>query len=335
MWSPHPLSLGLINQQGHVTRVPALLKRCFFRDQGFTPFRCFVRLWCARKALRSADVFVAAAIEWAIALKLLKMICGWNQEIIAITIGPFSAPRTWKQKLLKPRLLSDIHKIFLGQSDYQSFRRHVLDDPQRSLPLFFGTDVNYWRPDPVVMSEDYAFSVGSESRDYSTLLSAWKSIDRPLRILTSCDLSHYTLPEGVTRMEGQWSASTHSDDGVRSLILRARYVVIALHESTRPVGQSCILQAMACARPLIVSRIEGLWEPSKFQHLENCYLVNPADPEAIQAAVAFLDSHPEISKKIGINARSMVISYFTSAQFCAILERQLTSLAGRRGAVGR
>ena len=70
-----------------------------------------------------------------------------------------------------------------------------------------------------------------------------------------------------------------------------------------------IIEAMACAKPVIATSVGGVQEIVKDG--ENGFLVPPDDPAALQSKIAFLLAHPEFSKKLGKNGRQLVIKNFS------------------------
>ena len=74
----------------------------------------------------------------------------------------------------------------------------------------------------------------------------------------------------------------------------------------QPSGQSVTLQASSCARPVVLSRTRGLWDPDGLRDGENVLLVPPGDPDALAAAVGRILADTRLADAIGRGARASV-----------------------------
>jgi glycosyltransferase involved in cell wall biosynthesis len=90
------------------------------------------------------------------------------------------------------------------------------------------------------------------------------------------------------------------------LFQRAAFVVIPLHNTLQPSGQSACLQAMACGKTVILSAIDGLWDRDLMRDGVTCILVPPGDVRALREAVAALADDPQRAARIGAAARRVV-----------------------------
>jgi len=75
-----------------------------------------------------------------------------------------------------------------------------------------------------------------------------------------------------------------------------------------------ILEAMACARPIVATRVGGI--PEMVIDGETGILVPSKDPRAISEAVLYLLNHPKEAKEMGLKGRQHVIDHFNLA-ICA------------------
>ena len=74
----------------------------------------------------------------------------------------------------------------------------------------------------------------------------------------------------------------------------------------QPSGQSVTLQASSCARPVVLSRTRGLWDPDGLRDGENVLLVPPGRPgRAGGRRGAHPRGHP-VADAIGRVARATV-----------------------------
>ncbi len=221
-----------------------------------------------------------------------------------------------------PRYLSKyVHKViqravqrldlvsFLGPAD----RDYAIDryqiDPARCHHFRFGIDESFWSPGGGPTEEIRRFvAVGSDpNRDYGTLLKAPTNV--PIVILTRLPLK---IPKNrnVTLLQGSFWEGNVSDLKVRDLYRESMGVVVPLKDVYQPTGQSVTLQAMACGKPVVLTRNRGLWAPDLLRNEENCLLVPPADPGALARALDRLARDSQLRKKLGENALKTVLSHW-------------------------
>jgi glycosyltransferase involved in cell wall biosynthesis len=180
----------------------------------------------------------------------------------------------------------------------------------------FGIDEEFWSPGPQGQEADFVLSVGSDpARDYETLLRAWSGGD--LRIV-----SRKEIPKGLV-VKGVSVGSEYDDLQLRDLYQGAQFVVVPLVDVSQPSGQSVTLQAMACAKAVILTRTAGLWDPDALRHMENCYLVEPGDVQGLRDGIEYLKCHPTVTRRIGAAARQMVEERWTSRGFAERMAEQV------------
>ena len=75
-----------------------------------------------------------------------------------------------------------------------------------------------------------------------------------------------------------------------------------------------VLEAMACAKPVIATRVGGV--PELVIDGETGILVPPKQPEAIAKAVLYLLNHPKKAGETGLKGRQRVTDHFNLAM-CA------------------
>ena len=205
------------------------------------------------------------------------------------------------------------HAFFFGEADRnEAIRRYGLTRENTSI-FHFGVDTDFWCPPVHEMESNGALAVGSDpSRDYETLLAADLSI--PLLLLTRLPVQ---IPAGrgdVTLVRGSLHAGALSDKELRELYHRATIVTVPLHDVWQPTGQSVTMQAMACGRPVILTRGRGLWDTETFVDGQNCILVPPGDSGAWAEAIDKLVSDPGLRKSMGAAARETALKHFPLAR---------------------
>lgn len=100
----------------------------------------------------------------------------------------------------------------------------------------------------------------------------------------------------------------HVED-VRTVWAKAH---VAILPSRREGLPKSLLEAAACARPLIASDVPGCREIAR--HGVNALLVPPDDPEALAHAIATLMNDPDLRIRFGRVSRQIVVADFSSAR---------------------
>jgi glycosyltransferase involved in cell wall biosynthesis len=118
---------------------------------------------------------------------------------------------------------------------------------------------------------------------------------------------------------GSWRKELLSDDELRDLYQRAICVVVPLTDRLAPTGQSVCLQAMSCARPVIMTRTRGLWDRN-LRDGENLLLFSPGDSAGLAARVNRLVGDPSLAAELGYAGRESVFRHFRIVDFAERLE---------------
>lgn len=99
---------------------------------------------------------------------------------------------------------------------------------------------------------------------------------------------------------------------VKALLAQLDIVVCASHQEAFPVS---ILEAMACAKPVVSSNVNGI--PEAIEDGNTGFLVPPRAPEALTNAVIRLLDSPELRQEMGQNGRHRVEQYFSCDAYTA------------------
>jgi Glycosyl transferases group 1/Glycosyltransferase Family 4 len=224
------------------------------------------------------------------------------------------------------------HVFFFGPADRDFAVNAYGLSHERSSVFPFGIDTDFWRPVETT-TEEFAVAVGQDlNRDYELLAAApgrHRTIivtRQPVRIPSGAD--HVTVTAG-----DYFGSDSMSDPDLRRIYNSACAVIVPLKDVYQPSGYSVTLQAMSCARPVVLTKTRGLWAPDKMIDGENCVLVPPGDAAALGDAIARIRSDPVLASRLGRNARQTALQHYNLDRMGAgLVELARRGLALRAGA---
>lgn len=263
------------------------------------------QVWRLAPTLNQADCLVATGGNIAFALAALRCVGVIRKPIVGIQCGVLNFQHSSWRRRVSRGLLRQMHTQLFGEAELEPMRQ-FFKLPSKVISVnSFGVDTSFWRPGPAA-SREIVLAVGNDARrDFGTLVAAANEIPAPIHIVTKLQLPD-SLPPNVTHHRGSWHGAELSDQRIRKLYQRAAMVVVPLHPSHQPSGQSVTLQAMACACPVILTRTEGLWSRAQMVDGENVLLVPPGDSTALAAAANRLLGDPGLSARLGEAGRKLV-----------------------------
>ena len=281
------------------------------------------------KVLNDYDCVVATTSGIAFALAAWKSLCFSCPPIVAIHCGLLNNPYSFLKKKLTAYLMRQMSTVLFGEGELSVLQKIA---PNAFITVKqFGVDINFWQPGNSQTTEGpYILAVGNDGRrDFETLIRAVDGLDIPCRILTKRKLPKL-LPSNVEHIHGGWHSGGVSDQELRTLYQQASCVVVPLWESEQPSGQSVTLQAMACGRPVILSRTKGLWSKEMMKDYVNVLLVEPGDAELLKNALLQVLQSKDLADRLGEAARDTVTVSADIHSFAeGILETCHTAMKGK------
>jgi len=188
--------------------------------------------------------------------------------------------------------------------------------------ITMGVDEKFYRPLPPPPQTGLVASIGDDRRrDHAQLIRVVERVARrgiPARLELATTQPHIDVPEHVgiihrRRMEGS----------TLDLYGRSSVVAIALTPSTGVFGITVALEAMACARPVVMTANPGLDE--YINHGVTGLLVPAGDEAAFDDALASLLNDPDGAAEMGLAGRQAVEDRFTTRHVAAGLARVVRS----------
>jgi glycosyltransferase involved in cell wall biosynthesis len=268
--------------------------------------------------LALADVVVGTTTPTALGLAVWRRSGSLPTPLVGIVSGLVNAPgrrsRRWTTRLLLRQMEAVLYGVgelagMLALEPRLRGRVHV--DP-------FGVDTSFWTP--AERRASGVVAIGNDGhRDWRTLVEAAPRIPAEVRIFTRRQAPP-ALPPNLRWSDADWYTQVLSDIEVRELYRSASVVVVPVEDVPQPSGQSVALQAMACERPVVLTRTRGLWAPDALRDGENVSLVPPADASALAAATRALLEDEARARAIGVAARETVVREATLERFARRLE---------------
>lgn len=216
---------------------------------------------------------------------------------LCVFVHNLDRPRGWAALRLF-RVASRVD-LLLACSDLQTaFLRRYLNVPASQARFIWDhTDTAFFSRGPKSSSakkRPLIVSVGLEQRDYQTLALATADLDVDVRISGFSEDAAVLQRTFPAVMPANMSRRFYSWKDLVQLYRDADLVVVSVHENKYAAGVQTLMEAMACARPLVVTATAGLagyLDPSAM------LLVAPADAAAMRTAIVASLGNPEAAEK--------------------------------------
>lgn len=177
-------------------------------------------------------------------------------------------------------------------------------------------------------------SCGITHRDFSTLSAAAKQTPQPIRLICpglppGIDWSpNVTVIDGGKGWNHQKSAVSYQELFHEHYSGSIASLIILKHDPVEytAVGFTNLLEALALARPVIVTRTGAI--PGEIDvEQQGCGLfAAPNDPAALAAAIARLAADPAAAKAMGQKGRALAESHYNIGRYARELHRFFESL---------
>lgn len=268
--------------------------------------------------LQGCDVVVATTTAIGYGLGTLKLLGRLGPPLVAIHCGLVNYRHRWFRRRANGLVLRRTWTQLYGEGERDEVLRVFGVPPERVAVNQFGVDVDFWTPGG--SEGGYVLSVGNDARrDYELLVEAVGRVGCEAMIVTAREIGT-RLPPTVRKVAGGWHEEAVTDGELRDLYRGAQFVVIPLHDSLQPSGQSVCLQAMACGKPVVMTRTRGLWSRRAMRDGENVILVPPGDVGTLAETMRGLLQDAGERRRLGRNAREAVCRDGDIKAFAARLE---------------
>jgi glycosyltransferase involved in cell wall biosynthesis len=231
------------------------------------------------------------------------------------------------------RLLKLQNKIDLFMSATLSqveFLQKYLNLQQECICLFIEqpTDISFFTPGPPSQNKlrPVIGSGGLEKRDYRTLANATRNLNVDVKICAfspNASLLRETFPENIP---SNMSYGFYDWRELLQLYRDSDLVVITLFANNYQAGLSTLFEAMACRRPIIITRLPGII--SDFIDLGIVTGVAPGDSVGLKVAIEMLLNNPNQAEAQAQKGYELVLKQYNHDMYVKSLVTKLTSRYG-------
>jgi glycosyltransferase involved in cell wall biosynthesis len=297
--------------------------------------------WLAFRQRDAYDAFVTDGEHLGIPLALLLKIA--RARNVHVTIGHRLTAGKKRPFFRWLRVHTHLTRIALHARRQFELAQTELGIPAERLALIpYQVDTRFWRPLPDVAEERLVCSAGLEFRDYPTLVRAVDGLNARVVIGAA---SHWSKRRN-TAAGAEHPANVEVDrfdyPALRNLYARAAVVVVPLDDIDFQAGVTTILEAMAMAKPVVVTHSQGQTDvvedrrtttrgatprsrpASLLRQVASAagvdleptgFYVLPGDAQGLRRAIAFLLDHPDERRRLGEAGRRTVEQLLTVEQF--------------------
>ncbi len=190
----------------------------------------------------------------------------------------------------------------------------------------FGVDTSFFAPSPERSPDADVVAVGADPhRDFALLLRLAASRPaRTFRIVTTALEARRLQPRsGNVLVETDLPFAE-----ARDRLAGARVVALPVRENSYSGATTVLLQAMAMAKPVVVSRTEAIARGYELVDGDNCRLVAPGDERAFGAALDELLADERAAARLGACARETAERCFRWERYVDAMHGLLAGAAG-------
>lgn len=287
-----------------------------------------------RKRANASDVVVATVDNVGIPIAFLKLIGFIRPPIVYMSIGLPEKIRHERNRfwafLCKAALRRMTCVVAYGFEE-AAWLNEWLNGHGSTVPVSFipfGVDTQYFQPsfENIPCRVD-VLSIGADAqRDYPLLLSyAQKHPGTRVMVVTNKETARTLepIPANVTVVRDL------PFSGIRGLFAGARVVVLPVKENTYSGATTTLLQAMAMAKPIVISRVGAIREGYGLRDGENCLLVKPGDTAGFGTAIDRLLSDKVLADRLGQSARTQVVSSLSWDNYVSAIMDVIVKAADR------
>ena len=243
---------------------------------------------------------------------------------LAFSFNFTTLPQGRMRRTMRSAFASVDRFVCFSRMERQLYAAHFDLDPAR-------IDMIHWaarppRVDPAappLVAGDYVCALGSQGRDYATLVAAMRLLPaRKLVIVANrASVEGIAMPANVeVRVDIPLAAAMN-------VLRHSRFSVVPLRGAEVPCGHVTLVSAMHCGKATIVSASSGVSD--YVEDGATGLTVSVGDPGAMAAAIERLWEDPAAARALGDAARAFAAAHCGEDAAVAWFERYLRTRAGR------
>lgn len=281
------------------------------------------------RALNASDVVFSTVDTVGIPLMLLKRAGLVRPPVVYTAIGlpeRLVQLRGARTRRLYAGSLRRAHTVVAyAESEAEWLRDWLGEDGPPVVFLPFGVDLKAFRPCPERLADVDVLSVGADPRrDFDLLLAvASRRPGHHFRIVATAERARELGPLSP-------NVVLETDiplEQVRDRIAGARVVVLPVRDNSYSGATTVLLQAMAMAKPVVVTRTRAIATGYELEDGVNCRLVEPGAADALECAVLELLTDQAKAAALGLAARETVERSLSWSAYAGALQRLLAAAA--------
>jgi glycosyltransferase involved in cell wall biosynthesis len=290
----------------------------------------FATVLASRGELNRSDVVFSTVDTVGIPLMLLARGRVVRSPFVYAAIG---LPERLVQ--LRSRRMERVYARALGAAaTIVAYSEHEADELRRWLRargveapvefLPFGVDVEAFRPTGAAPDVDVV-SVGADPhRDFELLLTVARAMPTTsFLVVTTAERAR-----ALTGRPGNVAVETDLPfDEMRRRLERARVVALPVRENSYSGATTVLLQAMALAKPVVVTRTAAIATGYGLENGNNVRLVSPGDSAVFAGALAEVLNEDGHTRTLGSQARESVESALSWERYVGRLHDLLLNAA--------
>jgi len=255
-------------------------------------------------------------------------VCGAKPDRPKIVVHFHNIDRLRGRLALKLFGLADKIDVFMACASPQTdFLRSYLALPEsRILVHLDQTDTQFFTPGPVSgdKKRQTVVSVGLEKRDYRLLAAATADLDVDVKISRfSKDAKALsqafrdTMPQNMSRKFYEWPdlVQLYRDPDV---------IAVCLADNKYAAGVQGLLEAIACKRPVVITRTQGMVDYLAAPDIAK--VVDVGDAAGLREAIVHLLKNPQEAESQAQRGYEMVVNQHSSEPYVDVLAQKLRSL---------
>lgn len=308
----------------------AVLKSALERAGGYGGD--FATVLASLRRANRADVIVSTVDTVGIPLVLLARAGRVRPPLVYIAIGlpeRLVQLRSERMRRLYARALGSCAAV-LAYSEFeaQELRDFLAAYGERAEVAFvpFGVDVRAFAPTDAPPSVDVVMAGADPHRDVDLFVSTAAAMpERTFLLVTTADRARALATSANLAIEADIPF-----EELRRRLGDARVLALPVVDNTYSGATTVLLQAMALAKPVVVSRTRAIATGYGLVDGENCRLVEPGDAPAFERALGEVLQDDLHARALGGRARQTVEHELTWARYVDRVEGVLRAVSTPR-----